>query len=327
MLRCPPFTYHTPQTMSEAVRLLQQDDVRIVAGGTDLVPNLKRRHQQAKHLVSLHQIPELHTITETDSMVTIGALVTLAEIAAAPQMMRVVSMAARSIASSHIQNTGTLGGNLCLDTRCNYYNQSYQWRQSIDFCMKEQGDTCWVAPGSPRCWAVSSTDMAPALIALNATVTLVSQNNTETINLADMYRDDGMDYLTKQPSQIVTQVQIPKTQGQHSTYWKLRRRGSIDFPVLSIAAAASFDKNKHVTQARLVLGAVASYPILSTATSELIGHPLTPQTIEACINKAITNAKPMDNTDHTLGWRKQMTKHYIRGALNELETLATTVHP
>ena len=132
---------------------------------------------------------------------------------------------------------GTLGGNLCLDTRCNYYDQNYEWRKAINFCMKKDGKTCWVATSSPKCLAVSSTDTAPALLALDATVTLVSAEKTRKIALADLYRNDGIHYLTRQPTEILTAIDVPRLEGWRSTYWKLRRRGSFDFPVLSVAAA------------------------------------------------------------------------------------------
>jgi 4-hydroxybenzoyl-CoA reductase subunit beta len=222
---------------------------------------------------------------------------------------------------------GTIGGNLCLDTRCNYYNQNYEWRKAIDFCMKapkgvavttQNDSTCWVAPGSPRCWAVSSSDSAPALIALGAEVTLMSPDGERVIPLEKLYADDGMAYLTKQPFEILTAVRIPPASAaSRSTYWKLRRRGSFDFPVLSVAAQATFGKGGVVESARVVLGAVASHPIL-LATDVLIGRPLTDAAIGELVDESAFLAKPLDNTDFALGWRKRVAREYLAGALREL---------
>ena len=200
--------------------------------------------------------------------------------------MPALARAAGQVATPQIRNMGTLGGNLCLDTRCTYYNQSLEWRQAISYCMKAPGSTgghacttptgdaiCWVATSSPRCWAVSSTDTAPALIALGARVTLVSADGERDIPLEELYADDGMAYLTKRPDEILTAVRLaPAEPGWRSTYWKLRRRGSFDFPVLGVAAALRFAEGGVVTDARVVLGAVASRPVLVPEASALVGR-------------------------------------------------------
>src|SRR5262249_9019944 len=141
-----------------------------------------------------------------------------------------VSEAARSISSPPLKTMGTLGGNLCVDTRCFYYDQTYEWRQSIHFFLKKDGDTGWVAPGSPRCWAVSSTDLAPVMLALNARLHLLSKEGARTIYAAQMYNNDGIAYLSKRPDEIITGVALPSIDGDLTAFQKLRRRGSIDFP-------------------------------------------------------------------------------------------------
>jgi 4-hydroxybenzoyl-CoA reductase subunit beta len=214
---------------------------------------------------------------------------------------------------------GTVGGNLCLDTRCNYYDQNYEWRKAIDFCMKKDGEICWVATSSPRCLAVSSTDTAPALIALDASVTLTSAEGTRTLPVADLYRNDGIRYLTRRPSEILTEIHVPRLDGWRSTYWKLRRRGAFDFPVLSVAAAARVRLDGTVEAARLVLGAVASRPIEAiAAAAALLGHPLTDERIRAAAELTARPSKPMDNTDFGLLWRKRMTTEMATYALREL---------
>ena len=215
---------------------------------------------------------------------------------------------------------GTLGGNLCLDTRCNYYNQSYEWRKSIDFCMKKDGTVCWVAPSSPRCWAVSSSDVAPVMVALDAQYALVGADGERQVPAAGFYHDDGIEFLTKRPEEILLGVKLPAPNGWDATYLKLRRRGSFDFPVLGVAVYVEWN-GREVQDARIVLGGVASYPKPVTDASQLIvGSTLDDDTIEAAAHAAFKPTKPMDNTDFGLAWRKEMTRIYVKRALTELRT-------
>jgi 4-hydroxybenzoyl-CoA reductase subunit beta len=223
------------------------------------------------------------------------------------------------VATPHLRNMGTLGGNLCLDTRCNYYDQNYEWRKAIDFCMKKDGRICWVATGSRRCLAVSSTDTAPALLALGARVTLVSADSTRQVAASDLYQDDGIHYLTRRPTEILTAVHIPRMDGWRSVYWKLRRRGSFDFPVLSVAAAAKIAADGTVEAARIILGAVASRPIdAAAAATAIVGQRLTDDVIAHAAERAAQPAKPMDNTDFDLTWRKRVMNDVVTYALREL---------
>jgi len=213
---------------------------------------------------------------------------------------------------------GTLGGNLCLDTRCNYYNQSYEWRKSIDFCMKKDGKICWVAPSSPRCWAVSSSDVAPVMVAIGAEYRLLGPQGERVVPAARFYHNDGINYLTKQPDEILVHVRLPAPDGWDAVYHKLRRRGSFDFPVLGVAAWVQW-KGKNVAAARIVLGGVASYPQeVPEAGAVLMGAPLCDESIAAAAEAAYRPSKPMDNTDFDLSWRKQMTRVYVKRALDEL---------
>src|SRR5262249_23618529 len=176
------------------------------------------------------------------------------------------------------------------------YDQNYEWRKAIDFCMKKDGKICWVATSSPKCLAVSSTDTAPALIALGATVTLRNADGARTIPVADLYRNDGIRYLTRRPGQLLVSVDVPPLEGWRTTYWKLRRRGSFDFPVLSVAAAAQFNADGTVADARVVLGAVASSPVpVENVAGELHGKALTDERIAAIAEIASVPAPPMDN--------------------------------
>jgi 4-hydroxybenzoyl-CoA reductase subunit beta len=218
----------------------------------------------------------------------------------------------------HLRNMGTLGGNLCLDTRCNYYNQNYEWRKAIDFCMKKDGTICWVATASKRCVAASSTDTAPALIALGATVHLVSAQGERDVALADLYKNDGIEYLTRRPDEILTEVKLPAATGWRSTYWKLRRRGSFDFPVLGVAAAVKAAPDGTVEEARIALGAVSSRPLLTKGGELLLGKKLTDEVIAEVGVKVASVAKPLDNTDLNLYWRKGVVGEFVGYALREL---------
>jgi len=323
-MRLPHFTFHAPQTVREAADLLAgaPGGAMLVAGGTDLLPNMKRRHQVPSTLIGLRRVDELRQIAADSASMTIGAGVTLTEVVRDQRVRDAYGalwQAAAQVATPHLRNMGTLGGNLCLDTRCNYYDQNYEWRKAIGFCMKKDGAICWVATSSPKCLAVSSTDTAPALLALGAEVTLVSASSTRRMAASDLYQNDGIHYLTRQPTEILTSIHLPRLDGWRSTYWKLRRRGAFDFPVLSIAAAAKIADDGTVEAARLVLGAVASRPIAAPAASAaLIGRRLTDEVIAEAAERAAQPAKPMDNTDFSLLWRKRVTRDFVTYALREL---------
>jgi 4-hydroxybenzoyl-CoA reductase subunit beta len=214
---------------------------------------------------------------------------------------------------------GTIGGNLCVDTRCTYYNQTYDWRKAIHFCMKKDGEICWVAPSSSRCWAVSSSDCAPVLIALGAEVALASPSGERRIPVKDLYRSDGIDFLAKTREDIVTSIHVPPLDGLRATYWKLRRRDSIDFPILGVAAAVETAKDGTVSKSRIVLTAVESAPVVAEkAEAALVGKKLTDDVIEEAAALAYRPAKPLDNTDLSHPYRKKMAKVYVARALREL---------
>ena len=323
MIRLPRFRHHAPCTIDEAARILSGEapEAMILAGGTDLLPNMKRRQQTPSTLVSLRNIDTLKRIRTSEGGV-LGAAATLTEIVQNSQIRESYAglwQAAVQVATPHLRNMATLGGNLCLDTRCNYYDQSFEWRQAISFCMKKDGETCWVAPGSKRCLAVSSSDTAPALISLGAEVVLHSSEGQRELALDDLYRNDGIDYATRRPDEILTEIRLPSPVNLRSTYWKLRRRGSFDFPVLGVAAAASLSDDGTVEHARIVLGAAASRPMVAVeATTALEGKKLTDDAIAEAAEAAAKVAKPMDNTDFTLHWRKRVAPEFVTYALREL---------
>ena len=314
MMRLPWFEHRAPKTVSEAARMLADEGpgAMLIAGGTDLLPNMKRRQMAPKVLVSLRNIQALKTNGQS-----IGAGITLTEIIRKPSLPLGLRQAAHQVATVHLRNMGTLGGNLCLDTRCNYYNQNYEWRKAIDFCLKKDGGVCWVATASKRCVAMSSTDCAPALLALGASVKLVSSKNEREIPLEALYNNDGIDYLTRQPDEILTGITIP-AENAKSTYWKLRRRGAFDFPVLGVAAALVVDQGV-IEKARIALGAVASRPFLVEKAAEFLrGKKLTDDVIDEAGKLVASRAKPMDNADLDLYWRKGVAAEFAGYALREL---------
>ncbi|HSE64051.1 MAG TPA: FAD binding domain-containing protein [Thermoanaerobaculia bacterium] len=323
MMRLPKFRYHAPRTVAEAIaiRFDAGPDGAFVAGGTDLYPNMKRRQQTPKVVVGLSRIGELARIHERDGRLVLGAGALLADVehdvrvrSRFPGLAHAVS----EISTPPLRNMGTIGGNLLLDTRCNYYDQNFEWRQAIDFCMKKDGAICWVAPGSPKCLAVQSADTVPVLIAIGARAVLASSAGEREIAVEDLYRNDGIDFLSKRPDELLTEVILPKENGWRASYRKLRRRGSFDFPVLSVGAAVWRDGGK-VTAARLVLGGVASAPVrLTVAESALAGRPLDDVSIADAAAAAAGPSRPMDNTDFSFLWRKEMTSKFVSLALRDL---------
>ena len=327
MMRLPAFEYVAAKTVDEAVRAMTEagPDGMLVAGGTDLFPNMKRRQFEPKVLVGLRAIKDLRGVSgSAREGMTIGACSTLTTVALHPGVVRdypALATAAGVVSSPQLRNMGTLGGNVCVDTRCNYYNQTFEWRKAIGFCMKKDGDICLVAPSSDRCWAVSSSDTAPVLWSLGARIRLDGPGGARTIPVSALFRDDGIEYLAKRPDEIVTEITLPAAAGWRSAYLKLRRRGSFDFPILGVAAAARLEGDV-VREARIVLGAVASTPREAPKAAEaLIGRRLTTETIEAAAAAAAGPAKPLDNTDLTHPYRKKVTRVYVARALARLAGL------
>jgi 4-hydroxybenzoyl-CoA reductase subunit beta len=323
MMRLPWFEYRAPRSVDEVTRILAGEgpNAVLVAGGTDLLPNMKRRHQSPSTLVALRGVEDLKTVVNGTGL-RLGAGLTLAQLVATPAVRAHYAglwQAASQVATPHLRNMGTLGGNVCLDTRCTYYNQNYEWRKAIDFCLKKDGDTCWVATASKRCVAVSSTDTAPALIALDARLRLASVGGEREVAIADLYRNDGIEYLTRKPEEVLTAVLLPDAQGWRSSYWKLRRRGSFDFPVLGVAAAVKLAADGTVEAARIALGAVASRPFLVPKVGEaLVGRRLDDDAIGEAAATVASRAKPMDNADMDLYWRKEVVASFTGYALREL---------
>ena len=327
MMRLPPFQYLAPVSVADAVKLMADHgaEAMLVAGGTDLYPNMKRRQFEPTVLVGLRGIRDLAGVRQPGAgALAMGAGTTLTAVARHPEVRAryaALATAAGAVSTPQLRNMGTLGGNVCVDTRCNYYNQSYQWRKAVNFCMKKDGEICLVAPGSPRCWAVSSSDTAPVLWSMGATVTLSGPGGERRIPIAGLYQDDGIVYLSKRPDEVLTEIALPPAGDLRSAYLKLRRRGSFDFPVLGVAAALRMDGDV-VREARIVLGAVASLPREAVEAGVLLaGRRLTAELIDEVAGVASRPSKPLDNTDLTHPYRKKMTRVFVTRALRRLAGL------
>src|SRR5438034_1039831 len=223
-----------------------------IAGGTDLVPNLKRRQFDVPALISLSALTGMRLIDGDGKRgLTIGAGATLDDLTHHPVLdggYRALAQACGSVSTPQVRCMGTLGGNLLVDPRCNYYNQTYSWRKAVGFCLKKDGDICLVARSSPRCWAVSSSDSAPVALALNATVALHGVGGERRIRADDLYKDDGIDYTTKRADEIITSLHLPASnERMTSAYWKLRRRPAFDFPILGVAVALSWEAGRVIS--------------------------------------------------------------------------------
>jgi len=290
-----------------------------VAGGTDLYPKLKRRQFEIDTLIGLDFLPRTIRIGSTESEIDAGVTLNAASRDAALLAgFAGYAQAAGLVSSPPLRNAGTIGGNLCVDTRCNYYDMTYEWRKAAGFCLKKDGDICLVAPSSPRCWAVSSSDTAPMAMALHGVVRLAGPDGEREIPVAALYRDDGIDYLAKQPFEVVTGLRLSASATTRSAYVKLRRRGSIDFPIAGAAAAVDLDGDL-VTSGQIVLSAVASHPLEAVAAGEFLkGKRLDRETIAEAAELAAKPAKPLDNADLSHFWRKRMVRVVVEQALGGL---------
>ena len=324
MLRLPIFEFHQPQTIAEAIALKKEHRTAAmyVAGGTDLFPKMKRRQMTPPVLISLSKIAPLRAISNGHGL-TIGSGVPLARVATEQQIVAhypALAKAASLVASPALRQVGTLGGNLCVDTRCTYYDQTEPWRRALGFCLKKDGDTCWVARSSDVCLAVSSSDCAPVAIALGATARLMGPEGERTVPVEALYKNDGADYLSKAPDEIMVAIHLPPAAGWRVAYQKLRRRGAIDFPILGVAAALRLADDGLCTGAKIVLGAVASQPVVVSdeVTDLLLGQRLEPALLAEVAQQAFRQAKPLDNTDMSLSYRKKMARVYIARTLASL---------
>jgi 4-hydroxybenzoyl-CoA reductase subunit beta len=317
----PPFELHQPTSVKEAVELKARlPEADFVAGGTDLLPNYKWGLNTRKHVISLARIEEMRELTTT----RIGALVTLTQIEKSGLLasgLPVLPETARQIATPLLRNTGTLGGNLMLENRCFFFNQTHLWRESVDFCLKADGTQCHVVPQKEKCYATFSADMPAALMVLGATMELASARGTRSVPLAEIYNgSDGIHRHSKKPDEMVVGVTLPADATRwRATYQKLRLRDSFDFPELGIAAAIRMD-GQNVAGLRLVANALEHVPVVLDDLGErAIGKPLDEETIQAIGKAAEERVRPVKNTNLPPSYRKAMTRVYVERALRRIQ--------
>lgn len=328
MLRLPPYTYHRPATIEAAIALLAEhrdEGALPIAGGTDLVPNMKHKLFTPGHVVALRGIDALHGITLADGEIVIGAAETLQAVSEHPlvrEHLPSLAEAAGRVAGPQLRAMGTIGGNLCLDTRCTYYNQSYFWRHALGFCLKKDGDTCHVTKVGKKCVAAHSADTPPVLLTLDAVADVVGPDGARTIPLSDYFVADGIWNEQRQPGELVTRIRVPvPSAGRRAAYQKLRQRNAIDFPLLSVAAAAGFDDGDVVSDLRVVVSALGSRPRTITGLDKVAsGERLTAEVIDAVAERAFQMCHPLTNIIVDPDWRRAMVPVQVRRCLQRLAT-------
>ncbi|MBI3647071.1 MAG: FAD binding domain-containing protein [Acidobacteriales bacterium] len=318
----PEFKLLRPRNLADAVGQLAQHagSIRILAGGTDLLPSMRQKLFDSQYLLDIRHLAELKGIRpQPDGCVEIGALTALTTIAHSDflrQHYPVLPEAAKTVASPVLRNMGTIGGNICLDTRCLWYNQSFQWRKSCGFCIKKDGDLCHVAPGGMKCWAAFSGDTPPALLCLNADIEIASPAGVRRVKLSDFYTGDGVIHRKLQLNELVTRVFLPaSSSGYRGVYRKLRIRGSIDYPLAGVAIVLK-RSNGHIEDARIGITAVNPAPLLVKGATELLkGKSLTEDLAEAVGDLAAQTAKPLTTSALTPEYRREMIRVFTKRAL------------
>ena len=326
MLTLPVFEYVRPASVDDVLRELSEHrgECLLMAGGTDAVPNLKHRLHEPRRVVSLAGVAELETVREDAQGLHLGALVTLTALTRLPELKRdfpATARAASLVASPQIRNMGTLGGNLCLDTRCTYYNQTYFWREALGFCLKKDGVRCHVVPQGKRCVAAHSSDVAPTLIAYGAEVEIAGPNGRRRVSCDEFFVGDGIHNNILKPDELVTRVTLPAaSRGQRGAYRKLRPRAAIDFPMLSVAVAARGTAAK-LESLRVVVSALGAKPRLLGAKGSLdplvAGRAASEETFAAVAAAAHKQCRPLINVAYDDDWRHAMVPVLVTRALRD----------
>src|SRR5919106_3690572 len=325
MLRLPEFNYSQPRSLKQATKALVDlgPETMLVAGGTDVYPKMKRGQFTPRNLISLRALRELKGIRQSKEGLWIGAGESLTAVSSHRLITKhfpALAHAAESVSTPQLRNMGTIGGNVLVDTRCNYYDQTFFWRQAVGFCMKKDGDICLVAPGSAKCLAIASSDTSPVLVSLGAQAILISPRGERRVALEDLYRDDGIDYSAKAKDEVLKGLFIPpESLRRQNVYLKLRRRGSFDFPILGVAATMEIDERGECRHVSVVLTAVASAPkVIPEVMALLQGKQVTKELIDAVADAAAKISHPLDNADLDYWYRKRMAKVYTGRALAQL---------
>jgi 4-hydroxybenzoyl-CoA reductase subunit beta len=323
MLTLPAYEWVQPTTMDALLAHLRDHAAEslIVAGGTDAVPNLKHRLHEPAYVVHIAGIDALRSIRDRDDGLHLGPLVTLSDLAADAVVLRDfpgLAKAASLVASPQIRNMGTLGGNLCLDTRCTYYNQTLFWREALGFCLKKSGTVCHVVPQGKRCVAAHSSDVAPMLIALGAEVEIAGAAGTRVIKVDDFFVGDGVHNNVLAPGEVVTRIFLPaRARGMAAGYQKLRPRAAIDFPMLSVAFAARLT-GRLCAEANLVVSAIAARPRVIGGIEAIVKDRVIDDAgIDALAAAAYKQCRTLINVAYDQEYRQEMVPVFVRRAVRE----------
>lgn len=325
MLRMAPFRHHRPETVAQAVELMgtHPGKAMYVAGGTDVVPNMKHRLFEPEHLIALKGIDALKGIRLEDDALRIGAAETLTSVArdaAVSELFPALADAAGHVAGPQLRNMGTLGGNLCLDTRCTYYNQTEFWRGALGFCLKKDGDVCHVTKVGKKCVAAHSADTPPVLMTLGATALLQGPDGTREVPVADFFVADGIANTVRRPEELVTEIRIPLSASRRrQAYAKLRQRNAIDFPLLTVAISAEMEDDGTVRALDGVVTALGSRPRAISGWSALAqGQRMDAQLVDELCARAHKQCHPLENIIVDTEWRRAMVPVYVRRALERI---------
>ena len=317
----PQFKLRRPRSVEEAIGFLAKHaSIRVLAGGTDLIPSMRQKLFEPQYVLDIRHIPELRGIRpQPGNGVEIGALTTL-NIIEHSEFLRqhypVLTQAAATVASPVLRNMGTIGGNICLDTRCLWYNQSLTWRKACGFCIKKDGDLCHVAPGGMKCWAAFSGDTPPALLCLNGEIEIAGPSGVRRMPLQEFYTGAGDNYRKLQPNELLTRIFLLESSADYrGVYRKLRVRGSIDYPLAGVAVALK-KSNGHISDARVALTAVNPAPTLvKGAAAALEGKAIDEELAESVGELAAKTAKPLTTSALTPEYRREMIRVFTKRAL------------
>ena len=318
----PQFKLLRPRILDEALDGLvkHSGNIRVLAGGTDLIPSMRQKLFEPEFVLDLRGIADVRGIKPlNDGGVEIGVLTTIREIERSALLKHkypVLPEAAATVASPVLRNMGTIGGNICLDTRCLWYNQSLTWRKGCGFCIKKDGDICHVAPGGTKCWAAFSGDTPPALLCLTAEVEIAGPRGTRRIPLTDFYTGLGDSYRRLQPNELLTRIFLPASSAGYSgVYRKLRVRGSIDYPLAGVAVVMK-RSNGHVSDARIGITAVNPAPLLVNGASDMLAGKAIDETLaEAAGDLAAKVCKPLTTSALTPEYRREMIRVFTKRAV------------
>ena len=327
MLRLPAYSYHRPDTLEGALALMAEhgSEAMFVSGGTDLIPNMKHRLFEPRHLIALKSVGELKGIERDGDDLRIGAAETLASVSRNDEvnaLFPALAEAARHVAGPQLRNAGTIGGNVCLDTRCTYYNQTEFWREALGYCLKKDGDVCHVTKVGKKCVAAHSADTPPVLMTLDATLVLAGPAGRREVSVRDFFVADGITNTRREPDEVLVEVRVPLASAERKqAYVKLRQRKSIDFPLLSVAVAGVLGDDGEIVSLEGVVSALGSRPKVLTKWGEpVVGQTLSEEVIDELAERAFKQCRPLENIIVDPDWRRAMVPVFVRRALEQVRT-------